>query len=102
MLSGLIVFPFAEAKSVLTQFARFTETMPDELNVWMVTRKAPPLPFLPAEVHGKEIVALAVCYAGDPAQGETLIAPLRGSARRTASTSACSRTRRGSRPSIRS
>ena len=78
VLSGLIVFPFAEAKSVLEKFARFTETMPDELNVWMVTRKAPPLPFLPAEVHGKEIVALAVCYAGDPATGESLIAPLRG------------------------
>jgi len=78
VLSGLIVFPFAEARSVLTQFARFTETMPDELSVWMVTRKAPPLPFLPAEVHGQEIVALALCYAGDPAEGEKLIAPLRG------------------------
>jgi len=78
VLSGLIVFPFEEAKSVLTQYARFTETMPDELNVWMVTRKAPPLPFLPEEVHGKEIVALAVCYAGDPAEGEKLIEPLRG------------------------
>jgi FAD/FMN-containing dehydrogenase len=78
VLSGLIVFPFAEAKSILTQYARFTETMPDELNVWMVTRKAPPLPFLAADVHGKEIVALAVFYAGDPAEGEKLIAPLRG------------------------
>ena len=78
VLSGLIVFPFDQAKAVLTQFARFTEEMPDELNVWMVTRKAPPLPFLPAEVHGKEIVALAVCYAGDPKKGESLIAPLRG------------------------
>jgi FAD/FMN-containing dehydrogenase len=77
VLSGLIVFPFSEAKSVLAQFARFTETMPDELNVWMVTRKAPPLPFLSADVHGKEIVVLAVCYAGDPATGEKLIAPLR-------------------------
>jgi hypothetical protein len=63
---------------VLTRFARFTETMPDELNVWMVTRKAPPLPFLPASVHGKEIVALALCYAGDPAEGEKHIGPLRG------------------------
>ena len=77
VLSGLIVFPFEEAKSVLTQFARFTETMPDELNVWMVTRKAPPLPFLPEKVHGKEMVALALFYAGDPAQGEKLIEPLR-------------------------
>jgi FAD/FMN-containing dehydrogenase len=78
VLSGLIVFPFGQAKSVITQFARFTEQMPDELNVWMVTRKAPPLPFLPAHAHGKEMVALALCYAGDPAQGEKLIAPLRG------------------------
>jgi FAD/FMN-containing dehydrogenase len=44
----------------------------------MVTRKAPPLPFLPEAVHGKEIVVLAVCYAGDPAEGAKLIAPLRG------------------------
>ena len=77
LLSGLIVFPFDQAKSVLTRFARFTEAMPDELNVWMVTRKAPPLPFLPVEVHGKEVVVLALCYAGDPAEGERLIEPLR-------------------------
>ena len=78
LLSGLIVFPFDQAKEVLTRFARFTETMPDELNIWMVTRKAPPLPFLPAEVHGKQVVVLAVFYAGDPAEGEKLIEPLRG------------------------
>jgi len=78
VLSGLIVFPFDQAKQVITQFARFTETMPDELNVWLVTRKAPPLPFLSADVHGKEMVALALCYAGDPNEGERLIAPLHG------------------------
>lgn len=78
VLSGLIVFPFEQAKSVISQFARFTETMPEALNVWMVTRKAPPLPFLPENVHGKEMVALALCYAGDPQEGENLIEPLRG------------------------
>ena len=77
VLCGLIVYPFDQAKSVITQFACFTETMPDELNVWMVTRKAPPLPFLPETVHGKEIVALAICYAGDPVEGEKHIEPLR-------------------------
>jgi FAD/FMN-containing dehydrogenase len=77
VLSGLIVYPFDQAKKVLTEFARFTQTMPEELNVWMVTRQAPPLPFLPAAMHGKEIVALALCYAGDPAAGEKVIDPLR-------------------------
>jgi hypothetical protein len=51
--------------------------MPDDLNVWMVTRQAPPLPFLPPEVHGKEVVALALCYAGNPAEGEQHVEPLR-------------------------
>lgn len=77
VLSGLIVFPFDQAKSVLTQYRDFTETMPDELSVWMVTRQAPPLPFLPEEVHGKEIVALAVFYAGDAREGEKFIEPIR-------------------------
>ncbi|GBC94311.1 6-hydroxy-D-nicotine oxidase [bacterium HR16] len=77
VLSGLIAFPFDQAKSVLTQFARFTKTMPDDLNVWVVARKAPPLPFLPENVIGKEIVALILFYAGQPTEGEKLIEPLR-------------------------
>ncbi|EMP4395804.1 FAD-binding oxidoreductase [Vibrio parahaemolyticus] len=77
VLSGLIVFPFDQAKSIITQFAKFTESAPEELSVWMVSRKAPPLPFLPESVHGKEVVVLAICYAGDPSEGEKLIAPLR-------------------------
>lgn len=77
VLSGLIVFPFEQAKSIITQFAKFTESAPEELSVWMVSRKAPPLPFLPESVHGKEVVVLAICYAGDPSEGEKLIEPLR-------------------------
>jgi len=44
---------------------------------WAMLRKAPPLPFLPAEVHGKEILVFAVCYAGEPANAEKALAPLR-------------------------
>jgi len=77
VLSGLIVFPFDQAKSIITQFSQFTQNAPAELSVWMVARKAPPLPFLPEDVHGKEIIALALCYVGDPSEGEKLIAPLR-------------------------
>jgi FAD/FMN-containing dehydrogenase len=51
--------------------------MPEELNVWFAMRHAPPLPFLPPEVHGKLIVLLAACHVGDVASGEKLLAPLR-------------------------
>ncbi len=47
VLSGLIVYPFAEAKAVLQQYRDFVAKAPDELTVWAVLRKAPPLPFLP-------------------------------------------------------
>jgi FAD/FMN-containing dehydrogenase len=77
IFAGLIVFPFREAKQVLASYREFAGTAPLELNAWVVMRKAPPLPFLPAEVHGKEILALAVFYSGDFAEGEKRIEPLR-------------------------
>ena len=77
VLSGLIVYPLAQAKSVLQQYREFIANAPDEVTVWVVLRQAPPLPFLPAEVHGTGIVALALLYAGDPSQGEPLMEPLR-------------------------
>ena len=77
ILAGLIVFPFSQAKQVLTQYRNFLESAPKELNVWVVLRKAPPLPFLPESVHGKEVIILPVFYVGDIAEGEKLIEPLR-------------------------
>src|SRR5262245_2534216 len=77
VLSGLIVYPLAEAKGVLQRYREFVAKAPEELSVWTVLRKAPPLPFLPQEMHGKDMIALALCYAGDPARGEPLIEPLR-------------------------
>ena len=77
LASGLIVHPFARARELLAGYREVAAAAPDELTVWVVLRKAPPLPFLPAEVHGKEILVFAVCYAGEPANAEKALAPLR-------------------------
>ena len=77
VLSGLIVYPMSSAKSVLQQYRDFAAKAPDALSVWAILRLAPPLPFLPEKVHGTGMVALALIYAGDPTEGEPLIAPLR-------------------------
>jgi FAD/FMN-containing dehydrogenase len=77
ILAGLIVFPFSQAKQVLTQYRQFAQSAPEELNVWAALRKAPPLPFLPEHVQGKEVVILPVFYTGDMVEGEQLIEPLR-------------------------
>ncbi len=78
VLSGLIMFSRAEAGRVLRKYREFVAAAPDELSVWTVMRKAPPLPFLPPEVHGQDILALALCYLGSEAGGRKLIAPLAG------------------------
>lgn len=77
ILAGLLVFPFKQAKQVLTQYREFIESAPEDLSVWVVLRQSPPLPFLPEYVHGKEVVILAIFYAGDVNQGKKLIEPLR-------------------------
>ncbi|MBT8398817.1 MAG: FAD-binding oxidoreductase [Gemmatimonadetes bacterium] len=77
VLSGLIVYPFSEAGAVLRNYREFAAQAPDEVTVWVVMRKAPPLPFLPEEVHGTEVVILAALYAGDMAEGEEAFKDLR-------------------------
>jgi FAD/FMN-containing dehydrogenase len=77
ILAGLLVFPFDQAKQVLRQYREFVASAPEELSVWVVLRQAPPLPFLPEDVHGREVVVFAIFYAGDVAEGKRLIEPLR-------------------------
>lgn len=78
VLSGLIVHPIAAAADLLKEYRRIADTAPDELTVWSVMRKAPPLPFLPEEWHGREVLVFAACYCGDMAEGEAAMAELRG------------------------
>jgi FAD/FMN-containing dehydrogenase len=77
VFAGLIVFPFEQARTVLERYRAFVESMAEDMNVWVVLRQAPPLPFLPASVHGKEIVALAAFHAGDTTQAARAVEPLR-------------------------
>ena len=77
VLSGLIVHPLDQAAELLPQFRRIANEAPDELTTWAVMRKAPPLPFLPAEWHGKEVLIFAACYSGDIKEGEQALKGLR-------------------------
>ena len=74
--SGLVVYPFAQAQQVLRAWRDFTTAAPDELSVWTVLRKAPPLPFLPESVHGTEVVILPLVYSGEVEAGERAAAPV--------------------------
>ncbi|WP_296947635.1 FAD-binding oxidoreductase [uncultured Massilia sp.] len=72
--AGLLVFPQAEGNAVLRRYRDLVDTLPDEVAIWAVLRKAPPLPFLAPEVHGTDVVALAVFSPLAPAAVEPVVA----------------------------
>jgi FAD/FMN-containing dehydrogenase len=74
LLCGLIVHPIESGREFLQHHREMASKAPDELSAWAVVRLAPPLPFLPEEVHGRPVVVLALVYAGDPEEGKSLVA----------------------------
>ncbi|MCA0320878.1 MAG: FAD-binding oxidoreductase [Proteobacteria bacterium] len=77
VLAGLVVHPFEDAATLLAEYRRVVASVPDELTCWVVLRQAPPLPFLPTEWHGREIMALAMCHCGSIEDGEKATRELR-------------------------
>ena len=86
---------------MLARYREYIASAPEELNVWAVLRKAPPLPFLPADVHGREVLVLIPFYVGEIELGRTLRSNLCSvSARLMVITSVLSHMRSGKRLSI--
>jgi FAD/FMN-containing dehydrogenase len=77
VLSGLVIHPIEEAGELLPEFRRIANEAPNELTIWAVMRKAPPLPFLPAAWHGKEVLIFAACYSGEIMDSEAAMKALR-------------------------
>ncbi|SEF03108.1 FAD/FMN-containing dehydrogenase [Burkholderia sp. WP9] len=74
---GLVVLPLAQARDALLKYRAANAGMPEELSVWAVLRLAPPLPFLPPEVHGKPVIVFAMCYNGPVENGPSAVESVR-------------------------
>jgi FAD/FMN-containing dehydrogenase len=74
--SGLIVKSFDDAKTYMQFHRDYVRTLPDEMSAWMVARHAPPLPFLPDDVHGQMVLIVPFVWLGEPGEGEKLIKPI--------------------------
>lgn len=75
--AGLILYPMDKAPDVIKFHREFTAASPDELTTLLLLRIAPPAPFLPESVHGKPVVGMAVCYAGDAEKGMEAVKELK-------------------------
>lgn len=77
VLFGPIVYPLKDAAGALRNYRSFAGSAPYECSVWADFLTAPPLPFLPEEVHGTKVLFIVPFYTGNLQEGEELLRPLR-------------------------
>jgi FAD/FMN-containing dehydrogenase len=80
LLGGAVIYSaedLAEGTRILRAAIDYADAAPDELTVMIMFMPAPPLPFIPADRVGEFTVAVGLLYAGDLAEGERVVAPLR-------------------------
>jgi FAD/FMN-containing dehydrogenase len=72
---GLIFLP--ATAEVIAGFTKVASEAPDELSTIGNVMPIMPLPFIPEEHHGKLAVMALIMYAGDPKEGEKVLAPIK-------------------------
>jgi FAD/FMN-containing dehydrogenase len=75
IVGGMLFLP--ATADVVESFIAEAKAAPEELSTIANVMPAPPMPFLPAEQHGKLVVMVLMAYAGDAEAGERAVAPFR-------------------------
>ncbi len=79
IVGGMLVLP--ATPEVIGSFVAEAEAAPEELSTIANVMPAPPMPFVPAEVHGQLVIMAMLVYAGEVEAGERAIAPFRAPAK---------------------
>src|SRR3954469_23800095 len=74
---GMLVALPDRAGEILRFFRDFMVDAPEDFGAALAFVSAPPEPFVPEPMHGKPIIGMVVCWAGDHEEGERVLAPIR-------------------------
>ncbi|HET6745958.1 MAG TPA: FAD-binding oxidoreductase [Candidatus Limnocylindria bacterium] len=74
-VGGMLLLP--ATPETIAGFIAANEAAPEELSAIANVMPAPPMPFLPEEVHGKLTILAMMAYAGEPDAAEQALAPFR-------------------------
>jgi FAD/FMN-containing dehydrogenase len=77
VLGGVVFYAGDDAAEVVAGWRDAVAGAPDALSSLVNLTTAPPAPFVPEAWHFKKVVAALVCWAGDRAEGEEVVRPLR-------------------------
>ncbi|GGX47151.1 FAD-binding oxidoreductase [Saccharospirillum salsuginis] len=70
-------YPSEQGVDVLKRYRAFTETAPDAVSSFAICGTIPDEPDFPTELHGRDYVLIAACYAGEAETGARTLQPLR-------------------------
>ncbi len=79
VVGGMLILP--ATPDTVASFIAAAEAAPEELSTIANVTPAPPMPFVPAEHHGKLVILAFLVYAGETGAGERAIAPFRALAK---------------------
>jgi FAD/FMN-containing dehydrogenase len=74
---GLMVSLPDRAPQTMRFLREYMPDAPDDLGLGAAFVSAPPEPFVPPEMHFAPVFGLVVCWTGDMAEGERILAPIR-------------------------
>jgi len=77
VMAGLAIHPLGAAREVARAWRDWAESAPDAVCTALGILRAPPEPFVPAELQGTPVLAVLAMYAGDAAEGEEVLRPLK-------------------------
>jgi FAD/FMN-containing dehydrogenase len=75
IVGGMLIL--SATPEVIASFVAEAEAAPEELSTIANVMPAPPMPFVPSEMHGQLIIMALLCYAGPAGAGERAVAPFR-------------------------
>ncbi len=75
IVGGMLILP--ATPDVIHSFVAEAEAAPDELSTIANVTPAPPMPFVPAEHHGRLVVMAMLVHSGGGEAGERAVAPFR-------------------------
>ncbi|HEX5937714.1 MAG TPA: FAD-binding oxidoreductase, partial [Actinomycetota bacterium] len=76
VFGGILILP--ATPETVVGWAAASEASPEELSTIATIMKAPPMPFLPENTHGKLVLFGMVVHVGGGEVGERAVAPFRG------------------------
>ncbi len=71
IVGGMLILP--ATPGIIASFVAAAEEAPEELSAIGNVMNAPPMPFLPPDVHGKPIVMATIVYSGDVEEGKKVV-----------------------------